>query len=110
MVSTISSTSVVNGSSSTTEPSSTVSPFTWNTARDVSLFSRTLRVTSNSSIVSRSAAVTVMIRVFSPATRSLSPVISKKASGSVVSTTTSTSVVSGAISTVEFGSTSSPLI
>ena len=65
---------------------------------------------SNSSTVSRSAAVTVIVKVFSPARRSLSPVISKKASGSVVSTTTSTSVVSGAISTTAFGSASSPLI
>ena len=104
------STAVVPASSSTTSPETTSVPFTWKTARDVSLSTRTLRVTSNSSIVSRSAAVTVIIRVFSPATRSLSPVISKKASGSVVSTTTSTSVVCAAISTVVFGSTSSPLI
>ena len=74
MVSTNTSTSVTPGSRSMTEPSSTASPLISNVARDVSLLSRTFRVTTKSSVVVPSAAVTETLSSFSPVARSESPV------------------------------------
>ena len=110
VVSTTTSTSVVSGSSSNTEPSSASTPSIWNTAREVSLLNRTLRVIVYSSVVSPSAAVTVMLKMFSPATSSLSPTTSNVASGSVVSTSTSTASVNGSSSTTSSIAVTWPLI
>ena len=55
-----------------------------------------------------SALVTVTTKVFSPVTRPESPVMSKLAFGSSVTTSTSTSVVPGARSTVSPSTTSEP--
>ena len=66
VVSTVTSTSVVPGSRSTTSPSATSFPSTWNTAREVSMPKRTLRVTKYSEVFSPSAEVTVTTRMFSP--------------------------------------------
>ena len=63
-----------------------------------------------SSVVSPSAAVTVMLKMFSPATSSVSPTTSKVASGSVVSTATSTASVNGSSSTTSSIAVTSPLI
>ena len=76
MVSTVTSTLSVRGSKSTVSPSATSVPLTWNVEREVSVFKATFRVTSYSSEVSPSAAVTVTAKVFSPATKSVSPVTS----------------------------------
>ena len=59
-------------------------------------------------MVSPSAAVTVTVKVFSPTTNSLPPVISTVASESEASAITSTSVVNGARSTVSPSSTETP--
>ena len=53
--------------------------------------------------------MTIKLKVFSPAIRSVSPVSSYEASRSVVSTNTSTSNVNGSRSTTEPSSTSIPL-
>ena len=92
------------------EPSSTASPFTSNTAREVSVLSATTRVNTYSPIVVSSAAVTVTTSVFSPTTRSTSPTISTVASGSVVSTATSTASVPPSSSIVSPSTASLPLI
>ena len=52
--------------------------------------------------------MTVTISSFSPAVRSVSPAISKVASGSVVSTVTSTDVAPGSSSRVSPSATSEP--
>ena len=74
-------------------PSRTSTPLTWKVEREVSALCATTKVMVYSVVVSPSAAVTVTRRVFSPVTRPTSPVTLKLASGSVVSTFTSTSVV-----------------
>ena len=66
VVSTVTSISVVPGSRSTTSPSRTSLPSTWNTARDVSMPRSTLSVTTYSAVFSPSAEVTVTTRMFSP--------------------------------------------
>ena len=88
----------MRGSRSNTEPSSTSMPSIWKTESEVSLLNRTLSVTEYSSTDSPSAAVTVMVKMFSPATSSVSPTTSNVASGSVVSTSTSTASVNGSSS------------
>ena len=93
VVSTSTSTSVTPGSRSTTSPSATSLPSTWNTANEVSLDSSTSRVTKYSSRLFPSAEVTTTLSRFSPVTKPESPSMVKLAFGSRVSTTTSTSVV-----------------
>ena len=61
-----------------------------------------------SSVVSRSAAVTVTVKVFSPVTRPTSPETRYVASSSLVTTTTSTSVVPYSSSRESPAETSSP--
>ena len=76
MVSTVTSTLSVRGSKSTVSPSATSVPLTWNVESDVSSFAATVSVTSYSSEVTPSAAVTVTARLLSPTVRSVSPAIS----------------------------------
>ena len=106
----VTSTEVVPSSSSTTLPSSTSTPFTWNTARDVSVFGSTIKLNVNVWVVSPSAAVTVTTSSLSPNARSVPPEISTFASESVVSTSTSTSVVNGSSSITSPSTTVAPLI
>ena len=97
--------------SSSIEPSSSTSwPFTWKVTREVSELGATTKVIVYSEVVSPSAAVTVIRRVFSPVTRPTSPETTTVASASVVSTFTSTSVVPLSSSTTSPSETSSSLI
>ena len=80
--------------------SSTATPFTVNTAREASLFKATTKVTVYVAVVSPSAAVTVTTSSLSPGCRSVPPLISNVAVGSVGSTTTVTSVTPYSRSTV----------
>ena len=106
----VSSTEVTPGSVSKVSPSATSEPLIWNTASSVFVLTGTTKVIRKSSNVSPSAARTVIVSSLSPTTSSLSPNTSNVASGSVVSTWTSTSVVSSARSTMSSGETSLPSI
>ena len=66
VVSTKTSTELVKGGSSRTEPSVTSSPLTWNMLNEVSSSRATFKVITYSIEVTPSAAVTTMDRVFSP--------------------------------------------
>ena len=98
----------MSGSRSIVSPSVTSIPFTLNTVRELSSFGATFKVNSYSPMVSPSAAVTVMVRVFSPTTNPVSPSTSKVASRSVVSTSTRTESVSGSRSTESPASAARP--
>ena len=108
VVSTFTSTSVVPLSSSSTSPSSTSLSLIVKVERDVSSEAGTTRTTRWSWLVTPSAAVTLTTRSFSPATSSESPTIAKVASGSVVSTVTSTDELPGERSTESPSVTSAP--
>ena len=66
-------TSVVSGSNSIVSPSTASMPLTCNTERLVSVFKGTITETVKSSVVSWSAAVTVITMSFEPTDKSVSP-------------------------------------
>ena len=103
-------TSVVNGARVTSEPSSTGSPSTVNVARETLVLSNTNNVNTYSTMVSSSAAVTVIVKMFSPTTRPSFPEISINASGSDASTSTSTVSVPASSSISSPSTTTTPLI
>ena len=82
---------------------------TSNTARLVSLLTRTSRITMISSMVTPSAAVTVTLSSFWPVARSVAPVTTKSASASDAITSTSTDSVPVGSSTTSPSITSTPL-
>ena len=109
VVSTTTSTSVVPGSTSTEPPFSASIPFTVKVDSEVSVFGSTMSVISVVEVVSPSAAVTTTASWFSPTTRPLSPMIATVASGSLVFTSTSTSVLPHSRVSSAPSATSSPL-
>ena len=95
VVSKVTSTDSVKGATVISPASSTSSPLIWKLEKVTSLPSATIRVTTYSSVVILSAAVTVTTTRFSPATRSSAPATVNVASASSVSTITSADVVYG---------------
>ena len=89
VVSKVTSTDSVKGATIISPASSTSSPLIWKLVKVTSLPKATIRVTVYSSVVSLSAAVTVTVTRFSPATSASAPSTTYVASGSSVSTVTS---------------------
>ena len=107
-VSTKISTDVVYGSRTKLSPSATESPLTVKSSKLVSKFKATTKVMVTVSVVSPSAAVIVIVTVFSPGCRSVSPTTSTVASESVGVATISASVLPYSIGTLSPSATSAP--
>ena len=108
LVSTVTSTEVVSGSTVTMSPDTVTTPST-EIIPEASL-EGTRMITLYSAVVVPSGAVTVTSSSFSPTTRSVPPTTSNVDSDLAVSTTTSTDVTPPLVSYVSPSTTSEPLI